>query len=74
MIVSFKDDSLCFTPQMLIEKLTTAVGTKDKVVVLWTDGSDDDSIHYMCSNVTTSDLNLMLDVVKQMLLQGQLNA
>lgn len=73
MIVSLREDSLCFTPQMLIEKLVEKVGPKDKLVALWADESDEGAIHYACSNVTTSDLNLLLDVVKQMLLQGQMN-
>lgn len=73
MVVSFRKDSLCFTPHMPTERLAAAVATDDKVVVLWS-ASKDDSISYLCSNVTTADLNLMLDAVKQMLLQGELNA
>ena len=74
MIVSLREDSLCFTPQMLIEKLSEKVGPKDKVFAMWVDDLDAGAFSYMCSNANTSDLNLMLDVIKQLLLQGQMNA
>lgn len=67
------DDSECMTPTMLAERFAEQAPSAKQAVVFWI-AEDSTKLQFCCSGFSITELNLLLDHVKMLILQGEFNS
>ena len=66
------DSSDCMTPTMLAERFAQKAQSATQAVVFWM-SEDSRDLSFCCSGFSVTELNLLLDHVKMLILRGEFN-
>ena len=67
------DHSECMTPTMLAERFADQAHSAKQAVVFWM-SEDALKLRFCCSGFSISELNLLLDHVKMLILRGEFSS
>jgi len=63
----------CMTPLMCLTKAAESTEDMQNVVVLWTSKANPKNLQFTCSGFSVTELNLLMDHVKMLILHGEFN-
>lgn len=67
------DTADCMSPLMALTEASKSAEDMRNVVVLWTSKENPRNLKFACSGFSVTELNLLMDHVKMLILHGEFN-